>query len=186
VAPTPLKNGMREVEARIERDMDPFVSGRQLDTDEIVELASLRGWLAAVVEMSYQSIGHRRLKNPRIWSMHDLADLMSSAGTAAAIQTPDTEASRPARPAATSGLAVRAPSSGRYWARPAPDKPPFVSVGDTIIAGQIICLLEVMKTFHRVTYGGPDLPERAVVVAVRPADGDDLTADDVILELAPA
>jgi 3-methylcrotonyl-CoA carboxylase beta subunit len=70
-----IEAGMREVEARIEADMDPFVAARQMDTDEIVEVAALRGWLVDLVEMSYQAIGYRRIKNPRIWSLHDLAEL---------------------------------------------------------------------------------------------------------------
>ncbi len=67
-----IAEGMREVEERIERDMDPYVAARQMDTDEIVELGELRAWLETLVECSYQSIGHRRIKNPRIWSLHDL------------------------------------------------------------------------------------------------------------------
>jgi len=35
-------------------------------------MAELRDYLTAVVEMSYQTYGHRRVKNPRIWSLHDL------------------------------------------------------------------------------------------------------------------
>ncbi len=70
-----VEAGMREVEARIEADMDPFVAARQQDTDEIVEVAALRGWLVDLIEMSYQAIGYRRIKNPRIWSLHDLAEL---------------------------------------------------------------------------------------------------------------
>jgi len=183
-----IESGMREVEARIERDMEPFVAGRQMDTDEIVELESLRGWLCAAVEMSYQSIGYRRIKNARIWSLHDLDALLAGAHVQPAAQAPHAADSShaAARQVDTTGLAVRAPSSGRYWARPAPDKPPFVSVGDLVTAGQTVCLLEVMKTFHRVSYGGPGLPERARVTAIRPQDGDDLDADQVILELAPA
>jgi acetyl-CoA carboxylase carboxyltransferase component len=71
-----IEDGMRQVAARIERDMDPFVAARQMDTDEIVELGELRNWLGALVEMSYQSIGHRRIKNPRIWGLHDLSVLV--------------------------------------------------------------------------------------------------------------
>ena len=71
-----IEKGMAEVEARIERDMDPFVAARQMDTDEIVRLGELRERLCALVEMSYQAIGHRRIKNPRIWSMHDLTVLI--------------------------------------------------------------------------------------------------------------
>jgi acetyl-CoA carboxylase carboxyltransferase component len=70
-----IEAGMKAVEERIEQDMDPFVSARQLDTDEIVDLGALRDWLEVLVESSYQSVGYRRVKNPRIWSMHDLAVL---------------------------------------------------------------------------------------------------------------
>ncbi len=72
-----IERGMTDVEARIEADMDPYVAARQMDTDEIIELDALRDWLAALVEMSYQNAGSRRIKNPRIWSMHDL-DLLGS------------------------------------------------------------------------------------------------------------
>ena len=71
-----IEAGMRDTEARIERDMDPFVSARQMDTDEIVELGELRAYLGALVEMAYQNVGYRRVKNSRIWSMHDLRELV--------------------------------------------------------------------------------------------------------------
>jgi acetyl-CoA carboxylase carboxyltransferase component len=67
-----IEDGMRQVAERIEKDMDPYVAARQMDTDEIVELGELRDYLCTLVEASYQSIGYRRIKNPRIWSLHDL------------------------------------------------------------------------------------------------------------------
>ena len=67
-----VKEGMRQVESRIEADMDPYASARQMDTDEIVHLGEVRAYLEAMVEMSYQAAGVRRIKNPRIWSLHDL------------------------------------------------------------------------------------------------------------------
>lgn len=70
-----IEEGMRSVEARIEKDMDPYVAARSQDTDEIVELGELRAWLEVLVEAAYQSIGYRRVKNPRIWSLHDLAEI---------------------------------------------------------------------------------------------------------------
>jgi 3-methylcrotonyl-CoA carboxylase beta subunit len=70
-----IEEGMAEVEARIEQDMDPFGAARQMDTDEIIAVGELRGWLEVLVEASYQAAGHRRIKNPRIWSLHDLREL---------------------------------------------------------------------------------------------------------------
>ena len=67
-----IEAGMREVEERIEADMDPYAAANQMDTDEIVQLHELRGYLETIVEMCYQTHGYRRVKNPRIWSLHDL------------------------------------------------------------------------------------------------------------------
>ena len=68
-----IAEDMKHVEERIESDMDPFVSARQMDTDEIIEVGELRAWLTTLIEASYQATGYRRVKNPRIWSLHDLA-----------------------------------------------------------------------------------------------------------------
>jgi acetyl-CoA carboxylase biotin carboxyl carrier protein len=87
--------------------------------------------------------------------------------------------------AAGSATVFRAPTSGRFYSAPAPGKPPFVEVGDEITVGRTICLLEVMKTFNRVVYGGEDVPERARIVAILPNNDDDLNVGDVILELEP-
>jgi acetyl-CoA carboxylase biotin carboxyl carrier protein len=89
-------------------------------------------------------------------------------------------------PTATSdvaGLVFRAPTSGRFYGRSAPDKPAFVEPGAQLTAGATICLLEVMKTFHRVTYGGPGLPDTARVTRVLVADGADVNAGDPLLAL---
>lgn len=87
--------------------------------------------------------------------------------------------------AAATGLVFRAPTSGRFYGRAAPDKPPFVRAGDELAAGATVCLLEVMKTFHRVHYGGAELPERARVREVLAGDGDDVNAGDPLLALDP-
>jgi hypothetical protein len=71
---------MEEVERRIERDMDPLLAAAQRDVDEIVAAGELRGWLEALIAMAYQTTGYRRVKNPRIWSLHDLAALTRPLG----------------------------------------------------------------------------------------------------------
>ncbi|MEE2751485.1 MAG: carboxyl transferase domain-containing protein [Myxococcota bacterium] len=67
-----IEEGMQEVAQRIEGDMDPVAAASRMDTDEVVALSDIRDWLEVLVEASWQSTGHRRVKNPRIWSLHDL------------------------------------------------------------------------------------------------------------------
>ena len=79
----------------------------------------------------------------------------------------------------TEGLVFRAPSSGRYYGRSSPDKPAFVEAGQELAAGATVCLLEVMKTFHRVHYDGAPARVRELLVA----DGADVNAGDPLLAL---
>jgi acetyl-CoA carboxylase biotin carboxyl carrier protein len=88
-----------------------------------------------------------------------------------------------AAPANDAALVFRAPSSGRFYGRPAPGKPAFVAVGDIVKIGQTVCMLEVMKTFHRITYGGGGLPDTARVTAIAVADESDVEPGAVLLRL---
>jgi acetyl-CoA carboxylase biotin carboxyl carrier protein len=89
-------------------------------------------------------------------------------------------------PTAASGLGFKSPSSGRFWRRPSPNDPPLVEEGQVIDKGHAVGLLEVMKTFTRLAYDGPGLPDRARVVRIIPADGDDVDGGDVLLKIEPA
>ncbi len=46
---------------------------------------------------------------------------------------------------------IVSPLPGTFYRRPAPDQPPFKEVGDTVAKGEVIGLVEVMKSFHEVT-----------------------------------
>lgn len=88
--------------------------------------------------------------------------------------------------AATGGAAVfRAPTSGRFYCRPGPGKPAFVKVGDVVELGQPVGLIEVMKTFSRLHYGGTGLPARARIRALLRADESDVSAGEPLLEVEP-
>jgi 3-methylcrotonyl-CoA carboxylase beta subunit len=70
-----IQQGMDEVEARIENDMDPVKAACQMDVDEVIRFDEIRAYLEVLIEASYQTSGYRRVKNPRIWSLHDIAVL---------------------------------------------------------------------------------------------------------------
>ncbi len=90
-------------------------------------------------------------------------------------------AAAPADDPGITGPVFRSPTSGRYYGRSSPDKPPFVVAGAELLPGATICLLEVMKTFHRVTFDG----ERCRVRELLVADGADVNAGDPLLALEP-
>ena len=48
------------------------------------------------------------------------------------------------------GHVQRAPMVGTYYASPSPDKPPFVSVGQQVKAGETLAIIEAMKMFNPI------------------------------------
>ena len=45
---------------------------------------------------------------------------------------------------------IVSPLPGTFYRRPAPDQPPFKSEGDQVSAGDVVGLIEVMKSFFEV------------------------------------
>ncbi len=72
------------------------------------------------------------------------------------------------------GVVLRAPQAGRFYRCPDPNSPPFVAVGEVVALGRTLGLMEVMKTFNPIKYGGGNLPERAVVRAILVEDHADV------------
>ena len=45
---------------------------------------------------------------------------------------------------------ILSPLPGTFYRKPAPDKPSFKNDGDSVAIGEVIGLIEVMKSFHEV------------------------------------
>ena len=45
---------------------------------------------------------------------------------------------------------LKTPLPGTFYRRPSPEAEPFVEEGDTIAAGEVVGLIEIMKTFHEI------------------------------------
>ncbi|MBB5234979.1 acetyl-CoA carboxylase biotin carboxyl carrier protein [Deinococcus budaensis] len=58
-------------------------------------------------------------------------------------------AAAPAK-AASAGTPVKAPIVGTFYAASSPDAPAYVKVGDTVSAGQILCIIEAMKLMNEI------------------------------------
>jgi len=84
-------------------------------------------------------------------SVADLARLASAAQAAQSAAAPP--AAHPAAPAADpdAGLhIVKSPIVGTYYGSPSPGAAPFVSPGDRVEKGQVICIVEAMKLMNEI------------------------------------
>lgn len=66
------------------------------------------------------------------------------AAQAAAPATPGTAQRQAA------GFELRSPMAGTFYRAPAPDADPFVAVGQTVEAGDVVCIIESMKMMNEV------------------------------------
>jgi acetyl-CoA carboxylase biotin carboxyl carrier protein len=47
-------------------------------------------------------------------------------------------------------ITIKSPIIGTFYRKPAPDKPLFVEVGQTISEGDVLCVIEAMKLFNEI------------------------------------
>ena len=50
----------------------------------------------------------------------------------------------------SSGNHIKSPIVGTFYRKPAPDKAPYVEVGDHIEKGQVVCIVEAMKMMNEI------------------------------------
>jgi biotin carboxyl carrier protein len=82
-------------------------------------------------------------------------------------------------------IPVQAPSEGVFYRRPTPDSPAYVDVGSEVGKGSVLGLVEVMKSFNQITYGGPGLPERGRVERILVEDAVEVAFGQTLFLIRP-
>ncbi|MGH9473494.1 MAG: acetyl-CoA carboxylase biotin carboxyl carrier protein [Terriglobales bacterium] len=99
---------------------------------------------AGLEEIEVQE-GDLRIRVRRGVAVPSLAPAPASAPAPA----PAAAASAPA-PAEDGLVLVRSPIVGTFYAAPSPGTPDFVRPGDTVAAGQVLCIVEAMKLMNEI------------------------------------
>lgn len=76
------------------------------------------------------------------------APLAVAAPVAAAPVAAAPKAEKPA--AGKNTVDIKSPMIGTFYRSSNPDSPPFVSVGDKVSKGQVVCIIEAMKLFNEI------------------------------------
>ncbi len=74
---------------------------------------------------------------------HDIMPATANNAAADAAPSVDTQT-------AYNGNVVKSPIVGTYYAAPAPGKPPFVTVGQTVKKGDVLMIIESMKLMNEI------------------------------------
>jgi biotin carboxyl carrier protein len=87
--------------------------------------------------------------------------------------------------AAQGMIVVTAPSEGIFYRRPTPDADAYVDEGARISTGTVLGLVEVMKCFNQITYGGPGYPERGEIARILADDSAEVRFGQALFWVKP-
>ncbi len=76
--------------------------------------------------------------------------IVSGAGGMSAPQPPAAQSPASASPTRTTEGAILSPMVGTAYCSPEPGARPFVEVGDSVRAGQVVMIVEAMKTMNQI------------------------------------
>lgn len=87
----------------------------------------------------------------RFFAVHGAPGVAPELGVGAAVTPAAPPAATPPKEAPEEELhLVRSPIVGTFYESPSPGSPPFVKPGDTITAGQVLCIVEAMKLMNEI------------------------------------
>jgi acetyl-CoA carboxylase biotin carboxyl carrier protein len=145
---------------------------------ELLDLMAEHNLGEIEVEKDDMKIKLRKLSSGRV--MVDGAP-QAMAPVQAVMQTPAQAqaAASAGQPAVEEGVTiVRSPMVGTFYAAPAPDQPPYMSVGKMIKEGDVLCIIEAMKLMNEIKaeLGG-------TVVEILVQNGQTVEYDQPILKI---
>ncbi len=78
------------------------------------------------------------------------AEVPAVAAQAPAIQAAPAVQAAPEQSPAKKGTPITSPMVGTFYKSPSPDAAPFVTVGQTIKQGDVVCIVEAMKLMNEI------------------------------------
>jgi acetyl-CoA carboxylase biotin carboxyl carrier protein len=70
------------------------------------------------------------------------------------------------------GEVVKSPIVGTYYEAPSPDSDPFIKVGDSVKAGQTLCIVEAMKIMNEIEAEFSGTIQKILVNDAQPVEFD--------------
>jgi acetyl-CoA carboxylase biotin carboxyl carrier protein len=107
-----------------------------------------------------------------------LAQQPAAIAAPAAIATPAAAAPVAAAPEELAGHIVKSPMVGTYYASPSPDSAVFVTVGSTVKAGDVLCILEAMKMMNQI-----EADRAGTIGAILATDGEPIEYDQPLFTI---
>ena len=93
-----------------------------------------------------------------------------------AMPAPAALAEPAAAPASPTGHAIKSPMVGTFYQSPSPDTAAFITVGQAVKKGDIVCIVEAMKMMNQI-----EADQSGVVEAILAKDGEPVEFDQDLI-----
>ena len=88
-------------------------------------------------------------------------------------------AAAPAAPAVNTDNAVKSPMVGTFYRSPSPEAPSFVEVGQSVRAGDVLCIVEAMKMMNQI-----EADRAGTVTAIHVENGEAVEFDQPLISIS--
>lgn len=148
--------------------------------EKLVKLVSDSELSELVLEDSEQAIVLKKNENQVISQVVPSSNMaqipLASVGTVSnntqtAVETKEEEVKEKPK-----GKPIISPMVGTFYKAPSPDASPFVTVGDMVATGQVVCIIEAMKMMNEIE---AEVSGRVVEICV--ADGQSVEYGQVLM-----
>jgi acetyl-CoA carboxylase biotin carboxyl carrier protein len=85
----------------------------------------------------------------------------------------------PAAPTVDTDNAVKSPMVGTFYRSPSPEAPSFVEVGQSVRAGDVLCIVEAMKMMNQI-----EADRAGTVTAIHAENGEPVEFDQPLITIA--
>ncbi|GGI86434.1 acetyl-CoA carboxylase biotin carboxyl carrier protein [Legionella impletisoli] len=116
---------------------------------------------------------HYAAEAPAVRQIHVSPAPQAPAPTPAPVASESKPAEEPSK-----GHKVRSPMVGTMYTSPSPDAAPFVTLGQSVKAGDTLCIIEAMKMFNEI-----EADRAGVITAIHVANGEPVEFDQPLFTI---
>ena len=158
----------------------------QTKEDDYVDMNQIRELIRAVEESKIGEISIKdagseiTVRKPEVALAANLAAAQAAPAAPAAAAAPAEQSEPDDAKRPLSWKPVKSPMVGTFYSAPSPDDPDFVAVGDEVMAGSTLCIVEAMKLMNEIA-----ADEMGTIREVCVENGDAVEYGQVMFYLEP-
>ncbi|WP_193073931.1 acetyl-CoA carboxylase biotin carboxyl carrier protein [Pseudomonas sp. FME51] len=146
---------------------------------KLIELLEESGIDELEIHEGEESVRISRHSQQAAMPQYFQAPVAAAPAPAAAPAAPAAAPAAEAAPAEPAGHLVRSPMVGTFYRSPSPESASFVEVGQTVQAGDVLCIVEAMKMMNHI-----ESDKTGVIQAILVDDGQPVEFDQPMFSIA--